>query len=94
MTPDLPHDPRQPLPEMPCREFVEVVTAYLEGTLPERDRRRLEEHLGECDDCELYLEQIRETVALAGRVQLDALGAEARDELMAAYQRWATGKSG
>lgn len=89
MTPEHPDDPREPLPEMPCREFVEVVTAYLEGTLPARDRRRLEEHLGECEACELYLDQIRQTVALAGRVQLDALSAQARDELMAAFQGWA-----
>ena len=34
--------------EMTCKELVEVVSDYLEGRLPSNDRRRLEEHLGEC----------------------------------------------
>jgi Putative zinc-finger len=33
------------LPEMPCRELVEVITDYLEDALTERDRLRMEEHL-------------------------------------------------
>jgi anti-sigma factor RsiW len=45
-----------------CREFVELVTAYLEGTLPEAERVRFEAHLAECDGCTGYLEDMRRLV--------------------------------
>jgi hypothetical protein len=31
--------------EMACKELVEVFTAYLEGTMADEDRGRLETHL-------------------------------------------------
>jgi anti-sigma factor RsiW len=42
-----------------CREFVDLVTDYLEGTLPEPDRVRMDAHLAECDGCAGYLEDMR-----------------------------------
>ena len=36
-----------------CREFVELVTDYLEGSLPRETRTRFEAHLAECEVCEL-----------------------------------------
>ena len=45
-----------------CREFVELVTGYLEGTLPERERARMDAHLAECDGCAGYLEDMRRLV--------------------------------
>jgi anti-sigma factor RsiW len=50
------HDP------LVCREFVELVTDYLEGTLPVTDRVRFESHLAECDGCTGYLEDMRRLV--------------------------------
>jgi anti-sigma factor RsiW len=50
------HDP------LVCREFVELVTDYLEGTLPEPERARFEAHLAECDGCAGYLEDMRRLV--------------------------------
>jgi anti-sigma factor RsiW len=76
------------LPEMVCRELVERVSDYLEGALPERDRVRLEAHLAECDDCAIYLDQLRTTMRLAGRVELDRLRPAARDALTEAFDSW------
>jgi anti-sigma factor RsiW len=45
-----------------CREFVELVTDYLEGTLSERERARMDAHLAECDGCSGYLEDMRRLV--------------------------------
>jgi anti-sigma factor RsiW len=45
-----------------CREFVELVTDYLEGALPDDQRRRFESHLAECDGCTAYLEDMRRLV--------------------------------
>jgi anti-sigma factor RsiW len=49
--------------EMTCREFVELVTDLIEGQLAEARRVEAEAHLGECDGCATYLEQIRQTIA-------------------------------
>ena len=35
-----------PIDDVPCIEFVEVITDYLDGALPTDDARRLEEHRG------------------------------------------------
>ena len=45
-----------------CREFVELVTDYLEGALPDAERVRFEAHLAECDGCAGYLEDMRRLV--------------------------------
>ncbi|MCD6014013.1 MAG: hypothetical protein K0R88_97 [Solirubrobacterales bacterium] len=49
--------------EMTCREFVELVTDLIEGELAEAKRVEVEAHLGECDGCATYLEQIQQTIA-------------------------------
>lgn len=56
-----------PSEEMVCRELVELVTGYLEGTLPAADRDRLEQHLDECSWCRDYIDQHRE---VAGALRL------------------------
>ena len=77
-----------------CVEFVEVVTDYLEGALSARDRARLESHLSACHGCTRYLAQIRTTIELTGRLStddVDALGTEARAELLAAFRDYRVG---
>jgi anti-sigma factor RsiW len=76
------------LPEMPCRELVELVTDYLENRLTSRDRARFEAHLAECEYCETYLEQMRQTIRVLGRLPEESLSAEARDVLLAAFRDW------
>jgi anti-sigma factor RsiW len=49
--------------EMTCKEFVELVTDLIEGQLAETRRVEAEAHVGECDGCATYLEQIRATIA-------------------------------
>lgn len=71
-----------------CRQAVELVTDYLEGSLSRRDRRRLEAHLAACPNCAAYLAQIRATIALTGAVEPDDLSPAARQELTDLYRRW------
>jgi anti-sigma factor RsiW len=77
-----------PADEMPCRELVEVITSYLEGTLPAGDRDRFEAHLDECPWCVNYLEQMRETVARLGALREQSLSPDARESLLAAFRGW------
>jgi anti-sigma factor RsiW len=73
--------------ELACREVVELVTAYLENALDPVDRERFEEHLVFCDGCEHYLEQMRSTIRLTGRVE-DQLPTELQAELLEAFRGW------
>jgi predicted anti-sigma-YlaC factor YlaD len=50
--------------ERVCRELVEMVTEYLEGSLRRRDRRRFERHIAQCADCLRYVDQIKLTTRL------------------------------
>jgi anti-sigma factor RsiW len=73
---------------MNCNELVELVTDYLEGRLPEEDRRRFDAHLEECDACVTYVEQIRDSVALLGTLREDTLPPGAADALLDEFRDW------
>jgi predicted anti-sigma-YlaC factor YlaD len=77
--------------ELSCREVVELLGDYLEGTMASGDRLRLEEHLAECDGCAAYLEQLRVTMRLSGRLPEEAVSPEAMAPLLAAFRRWRRG---
>jgi anti-sigma factor RsiW len=77
----------QPL-EMTCQELVELVTEYLEGALPDPDRRRFDEHLAECPHCVAYLDQMRKTVRAVGRLREDHLCDQAREEMLREFRAW------
>lgn len=72
--------------DLSCQELVELVTDYLEGTLESRDRRRIDEHLEQCEGCARYVEQMRETLRLLGTVPVDTLSPEARSTLLDAFR--------
>lgn len=72
-----------------CQRVVEAVTAYLEDALPPRDRRSLEAHLAACPHCSGYLEQIRATVALTGRLRPEDLSPAALEDLSRVFSAWA-----
>ena len=49
---------------MNCREFIEFLDGYFDGTLPESERAEFDRHLAECPFCRDYLATYRETVRL------------------------------
>jgi anti-sigma factor RsiW len=73
---------------MDCNELVELVTAYLDGSLDPDTRERFEQHLLECDGCENYLQQFNSTVDTLGRIRDDAIEPEFRDRLLGAFKNW------
>jgi anti-sigma factor RsiW len=77
-----------PSEEMTCRELVELVTEYLEGTLPAAERRRFEAHLSGCRHCRAYLAQMRMTVGVLGRLTEADVGADAEAALRRAFRGW------
>jgi anti-sigma factor RsiW len=71
-----------------CQEMVELITDYLEGALPASKRRRFEAHLAGCEHCTEYLEQMRTTIRLTGRLSPEDMTPEMREEFSAIYRRW------
>ncbi len=72
--------------EITCQEFVELVTDLIEGQLAEATRVEIELHLGECDGCATYLEQIRQTIAgLRALAESDDFPAT-REQALAAFR--------
>ncbi len=74
--------------EMACQELVELVTAYFDGSLSRRDRRRFDAHIRGCEHCTAYVEQMRLLIAATGRLTEEDLEPAARDELLAAFRGW------
>jgi anti-sigma factor RsiW len=74
--------------ELACKDVVELVTAYLEDGLAPADRERFEEHLVFCDGCDNYLEQMRVTIQVTGRVEAGTLPAELEERLLEAFRGW------
>jgi anti-sigma factor RsiW len=71
-----------------CQELVELVTDYLEGALSPEDRARFERHLGVCDGCSRYVEQMRLTIATVGRVTEESLAPDAKRDLLEVFRNW------
>jgi anti-sigma factor RsiW len=71
---------------MDCNELVELVTAYLDGALDADTKARFESHLGDCDGCDNYLQQFRETVQTVGKIRGDELDPAFRSRLLDAFK--------
>jgi anti-sigma factor RsiW len=71
-----------------CREAVALVADYLEGRLSVRDATRLEDHLAGCPHCSEYLAQMRATIDVLGRVEVDDLDDDALEDLVELYRAW------
>ena len=78
--------------KLTCRELVELVTEYLDGSLSRRDRARFEAHLDGCTNCTEYVEQFRETIRLTGTLRESDVSPEAEAVLLAQFESWKRGE--
>ena len=83
---------RKPTP-IECQKVVELVTAYLDGALSAKDRKRLDAHFADCPHCSGYLEQIRETITITGSIEPEQISDEALTELAGVFRAWAAEES-
>jgi anti-sigma factor RsiW len=79
--------------EIACEDLVELVTAYFEGGLSWRDRRRFRAHIRGCDHCTAYLEQMRTVIEATGRLTEEDIEPAAREELLEAFRGWREGRT-
>jgi anti-sigma factor RsiW len=70
---------------------VEIVTDYLSGALPPDERARLEQHLVVCDACTRYVEQMRASARLVGKLREEDVSREMASALGAVFRRWKQG---
>lgn len=78
------------LPDLPCNQFVELVTEYLDDTLTADERGRVDQHLAICPGCRRVLAQWREVVRLTGRLaetEVDEIDPESREALMTTFRQ-------
>lgn len=75
---------------MSCMELVELITEYLEGVLPPRERTRFETHLAECSACSNYLEQMRSVIRAFGHLDEKTIPADTMAKLMQAFSSWSS----
>jgi anti-sigma factor RsiW len=72
--------------DLPCVDFVEIVTEYLEGSLTVSERLAMERHLAFCSPCVDYIEQMRTTIAVTGALREQDVPEAIIDPLMAAFR--------
>jgi hypothetical protein len=87
VTPTIPSD------GIPCNVFVELVTEYLDSSLPDGVVARIDEHLAVCPGCVSVLEQFRVVIGYAGRIgerDVDTIEPAVRAELMQAFREATT----
>jgi predicted anti-sigma-YlaC factor YlaD len=75
--------------ELSCQEIVELVSDYLEGAMSRTDHTRFENHLAYCPGCATYVEQIRTTILVTGKVPAEeTLPPDLRAGLIAQFRHW------
>ncbi|MBD0293086.1 MAG: MFS transporter [Jiangellaceae bacterium] len=72
--------------DLSCAEFVELVTAFLDGALDPISERRLVDHLPNCVGCSRYLDQIQQTIRSLGDVPPEGLRPADREVLISAFR--------
>jgi predicted anti-sigma-YlaC factor YlaD len=78
----------EPPTHITCIEVVELVSDYLEGALSPEEAELFEQHLNFCEGCESYVHQMRIALSAVGRTGEEAVPAEMRERLLAAFRDW------
>jgi anti-sigma factor RsiW len=72
--------------DLPCRDFVELATEYLEGALSVEQRLVVERHLAFCDPCVDYLEQMRASIRAVGALREEDVPQPVMESLVEAFR--------
>lgn len=64
-----------------CRDVVDLILAYLEGTLDSGERQAFEAHIADCTNCWRFLQTYRATVELGQQLREEAIPPDVRERL-------------
>lgn len=73
--------------ELECRECVDLLADYVDGTLPKAQAELLEWHLEGCAPCVAFVNTYKGTVDAARRLREAELPPELREKLVAFLKR-------
>jgi anti-sigma factor RsiW len=71
-----------------CHDVVELVTDYVEQTLPAEEAAVFEQHLNFCDGCVWYVDQVRKTIDVVGELRAEDVPEETKAKLLTAFRDW------
>jgi hypothetical protein len=71
-----------------CKEIVDLATEYVEGAMTAAQMTQFELHLNFCEGCVAFVEQIRATAAMAGRLSEEQIPEETKVKLLQAFRHW------
>jgi predicted anti-sigma-YlaC factor YlaD len=74
--------------DVACRDLVELVTDYIEGTLPRRVRAGVDRHLESCPGCRTVLAQMRETIRMTGTLTEEQIPDDHKESLLTVFRGW------
>jgi hypothetical protein len=74
-----------------CTEIVDLATEYVEGALTTSQMTQFELHLNFCEGCVAFVDQIRRTAAIAGRLSEEQIPEETKVKLLEAFRDWSRG---
>ena len=74
--------------QITCREMVELMSDYLDGTLDDVVRGRFEEHLATCEGCTNALDQLRAALRVTGSLREEPIQDERRELLRSVFRNW------
>jgi hypothetical protein len=78
--------------DLTCKELVEIVTDYFSFRMSAPDRVLFEQHILICPACSQYVDQLRETMAMTGKLREDDVPGEVAAELGSVFKRWKQSK--
>ena len=77
-----------------CHELVETLTDYLEDAVEPAVRVEIERHIVVCRDCSHYVDQMRSTIDLLGRLAAEQPAGVQTEQLLGMFREWRAGRSG
>ena len=70
-----------------CRMLFEKLSEYIDGELDPALYPRFEEHMRDCEPCQVFLESLRRTVRHVGTIEAVELPPDVRRQVLAAYEK-------
>jgi predicted anti-sigma-YlaC factor YlaD len=74
--------------KLTCKETVELISDYLEGALLPEMQARFDQHLDTCPGCNIYLNQMRQTIQTLRQLTDETTPPEQKQELLQLFQIW------
>ncbi len=70
-----------------CKDVSQILQDYVDGELPDSERRSIDVHLMLCKECRTYLNTYRETIRLLGQAPAEPMPQDFADHLEAMLRK-------